>query len=126
MKTKHIVAVIFLLCLPLVFGAITLAQPPGYVLEHERSMWSDEHWRSIISGVEAQMVTMLNHDVDVGGPPTADDIPLLAAADWTMASTGGYSHYWYALNNRKVPLNDPVLTFKQPSTHWLVGVTHLS
>lgn len=108
MKTKHIVAVIFLLCLPLVFGAITLAQPPDYELEHERSMWSDEHWRTLVVGVEAQMVTLMNHDVDIGGPPTKDDIPVLAAADWTMASTGGYSLYWYAINNRKVPLNDPI------------------
>jgi ABC-type transport system substrate-binding protein len=31
---------------------------------------------------------MMNHDVDAGWPPTRDDIPILQAADWTIASTG--------------------------------------
>lgn len=108
MKTKHIVAVI-LMCLSVTFlGAITLAQPPDFPLEKEKGPWSNEHWRTIVSGAEAQMVTYLNHDVDAGGPPTPDDIQTLIDAGYMMASTGGFSHYWYAINNRVPPLDDPV------------------
>jgi ABC-type transport system substrate-binding protein len=105
MKTKHLAA-ITLVILSVALGAITFAQPPGFQLESERGTWSDEHWRTLVIGAEAQMVTLLNHDVDAGGPPTPDDIEILEAAGYTMASTGGFSHYWYALNNRVEPLDD--------------------
>lgn len=108
MKTKHIVAVL-LMCLSVAFlGTIAFAQPPNYELEKEYGGWWDEHWRTIISGAEAQMVTLMNHDVDAGGPPTPDDIPTLISAGYMMASTGGFSLYWYALNMRVEPLDDPV------------------
>jgi len=108
MKTKHIVAVL-LMCLSIVLlGAIALAQPPGYELEKERGSWCDEMWFTIVTGAEAQMVTLLNHDVDAGWPPTPDDIPTLINAGYMMSSTGGFSMYWYAINNRLEPLDDPV------------------
>jgi len=108
MKAKYIVAIL-LMCLAVTFlGSFALAQPPGYEEEKEFGAWSNEHWGTIVTGAEAQMVTYLNHDVDAGGPPTPDDIPTLIAAGYMMSSTGGFSHYWYALNNRVEPLDDPV------------------
>jgi len=108
MKTKHIIAVL-LMCLSVAFlGAIALAQPPSYTLEKEHGSWCDEMWFTIVSGAEAQMVMLMNHNVDAGGPPTPDDIPTLIGAGYMMATTGGFSMYWYAINNRVEPLDDPV------------------
>lgn len=107
MKTKYIVAIL-LMCLSVtLLGSLALAQPPGYELEKEFGAWSDEHWGTIVIGAEAQMVTLMNHDVDAGGPPTPDDIQTLMDAGYMMSTTGGFSHYWYAINNRKTVLDDP-------------------
>jgi ABC-type transport system substrate-binding protein len=105
MKTKY-KAAITLVILSVTLGAISFAQPPYFELERERGMWSDEHWRTLYTGAEAQMVGMLNHLVDAGGPPTPDDIETLEDAGYTMASTGGFSLYWYAINMRVEPLDD--------------------
>lgn len=109
MKTRYVVAIL-LMCLPVIIGSITLAQPPSFDLEKEKSMWSDEHWRTIVIGAEGQMVTMLNHLVDAGFPPRPSDMPILEAEGYTLSSTGGFAVYWYAINNRvgKAPLDDVV------------------
>ena len=106
MKAKYLVAML-LLSITVVYGFIVLAQPPTYKLENERSMWVDEHWRKIVIGAEAQMVELLGHTLDAGGPPGREDIDKLVQAGYTMANTGGFAHYWYAINNRKPPLDDP-------------------
>jgi len=105
MKTIY-KAAILLMCLPIILGTVTLAQPPSYDLEKEKSMWADEHWRKLVIGPEAQMAEMLAHKVDAGGPPSGKDIPILQKAGWTMSATGGFSHYWYSINMRKPPLNN--------------------
>lgn len=108
MKTKHIVAVL-LMCLSVtLLGAISFAQPPSYTLEKERGSWCDEMRFTIVTSAAAQMVTLMNHQVDAGWPPTPADIPTLRGAGYMMASTGSFSMDWYAINNRVEPLDDPV------------------
>ena len=125
MKTKYIVAVL-IMCLSVAFlGAIALAQPPSYELEKEHGSWCDEMWFTTVTGCEARMVELLNHDVDAVGEPglasyptliTMDGIPsyanvqTLKDAGYMMTLAGPYScdSYFYAINNRVAPLDDPV------------------
>ena len=115
MKTKYIVAVLLMCFSVTLLGTITFAQPPNFPLEKKYGAWSDEHWRTTISGAEAQMVTLMNHAVDAGGPPTPEDIQPLIEAGYMMSTTGGFSLYFYAINNRVEPLDDPV--FRKALAH---------
>jgi len=124
MKLKTLVSTVLFVSMWLV--SLTLSQPPTFNLEKERGSWCDEMLFKIFINDEERMVRMMYHEVDacgepspVGFPtlkivgdgiPTPDDIPLLEASDYSLASTSGFDMSFYAINCRTAmaPLDDPV------------------
>jgi peptide/nickel transport system substrate-binding protein len=125
MKNNHILVVLVVCLSVTLLGAITFAQPPGYELEKERGSWCDQMW-FYEADDSSRISWLLNHAADVVGEssprnyptikrmtdgiPNPGDIQRLVDAGFTVQACGpkgGFDMYFYAINCREAPLNDP-------------------
>jgi len=96
--------------------------PSRYADERERGSWCDEMWFTPVVSGGARTMLMLTQCADAIGEPSPTSIPTvkivgdgiptpgaiaaLKAAGYPTASTPGFDMSFYAINNRKPPLDD--------------------